>query len=153
MEHYTRSNAFHLFQKEDGTKFQTVIPDYYDSGKQIVADAKYIPLQRWDYLSAERAAPIYYKTIMYMYRFNANNGFLFHPCRKKELENLGEEYHQTGENCIHCTYRIDGRENSYLHKVGMVVPEIQNNFAEFSNQMETVERDYVAEIGNLMEHY
>lgn len=150
LAHYTRSNAFHLFQKEDGSKFQTVIPDYYDSERQIVADAKYIPLQRWDHLSAERAAPIYYKTIMYMYRFNANKGFLFHPCQKVELESLSSEYHQEGENCIHCTYKIDGRENSYLYKVGMVVPEIQDNLAGFLERMKTVEKAYVDVIETIL---
>ena len=89
MKHYNRKNShYHLLEK-DGAGFQKIIPDYLDVDNKIVADAKYIPLIN-DELSAEKAAPVYYKTIMYMYRFDAKKGFLFHPVAKKKDYETGE---------------------------------------------------------------
>ena len=92
-KHYTRKNSdFKLFERKgDGKKFQPIIPDYLDDSNPnnvSVADAKYIPLLK-DELTAEKAAPIYYKTIMYMYRFDAKKGFLFHPVSKKKNVETG----------------------------------------------------------------
>lgn len=152
LAHYTRNNAFRLFEKEDGSKFQTVIPDYYDPEKHIVADAKYIPLQRWDHLSADRAAPIYYKTIMYMYRFQAKEGFLFHPCRQNELTELSEEYRLEDDVCIHCTYSIEERSDCHLHKVGMVIPRSTQKMKlqEFSMDMQKAEEQFVKTVESLL---
>ena len=117
IKHYTRKNShFHLFKDEEGS-FQKIIPDYYD-GDKIVADAKYIPLNRSRDLDADRAAPIYYKTIMYMYRFNTSKGFLFHPVRHDETQE---------KNVVSETYQIDGRDDCSLTKVGLVVADIKDD--------------------------
>ena len=127
LQHYTRKNSpYHLFEDKIG-RFQKIIPDYYDKEKNLVADAKYIPLHRCRNLSADRAAPIYYKTIMYMYRFNAQKGFLFHPCTKSDVEEMEmanedviEKY--SDGNIVVTTYNIEGRKDSLLRKVGLVIP-------------------------------
>ena len=117
IKHYTRKNShYHLF-KDEGGSFQKIIPDYYD-GDSIVADAKYIPLNRSRDLDADRAAPIYYKTIMYMYRFNTSKGFLFHPVRHDETQE---------KNVVSETYQIDGRDDCSLTKVGLVVADIKDD--------------------------
>lgn len=116
IKHYTRKNShYHLF-KDEGGSFQKIIPDYYDGGS-IVADAKYIPLNRSRDLDADRAAPIYYKTIMYMYRFKTSKGFLFHPIRHDETE---KEY------VVSEKYQIDGRDDCSLTKVGLVVADTKD---------------------------
>jgi 5-methylcytosine-specific restriction endonuclease McrBC regulatory subunit McrC len=138
IKHYTRKNShYHLFRDKDGA-FQKIIPDYYD-GDRIVADAKYIPLNRSRDLDADRAAPIYYKTIMYMYRFNTEKGFLFHPVAQGEA---------VGQQVLIDTYDIEGREGCKLHKVGMVVPEISDDdYVIFKNEkMKEEENEFVKSI-------
>ena len=138
IKHYTRKNShYHLFRDKDEA-FQKIIPDYYD-GDRIVADAKYIPLNRSRDLDADRAAPIYYKTIMYMYRFNTEKGFLFHPVAQGEA---------VGQQVLIDTYDIEGREGCKLHKVGMVVPEISDDdYVIFKNEkMKEEENEFVKSI-------
>ena len=129
LKHYIRKGRdYHLFIKGDKA-FQQIIPDYYDEDNHIVADAKYIPLHRYDRLDADRASAVYYKTIMYMYRFNTEKGFLFHPVAQDEAEDA---------NVLLDTYDIEGREGCKLHKVGLVVPEISSddNYMKFKKLMQ-----------------
>ena len=129
LAHYTRSSRFHLLQTINGKHFQQVIPDYYDEERRLVADAKYIPLHRYDDLDAERAAAVYYKTIMYMYRFDTKVGFLFHPCSHEDAEkakNNAEPSHlEIKEKTISCYYQIEGRKDCHLHEVGMIIPQLE----------------------------
>lgn len=129
MKHYTRKHRdFHLFEPQEGKPFQQIIPDYYDEEKKIVADAKYVPLNRYDRLDAERAAPIYYKTVMYMYRFNTQKGFLFHPVSYEEAKDKSVEYSD---------YNIEGREGCHLYEMGLVVPDnTVANYAQFKEKMQ-----------------
>ena len=126
IKHYTRKNShYHLF-KDDGGSFQKIIPDYYDGGS-IVADAKYIPLNRSRELDAGRAAPIYYKTIMYMFRFETSKGFLFHPVsKKKEDEETDEIVAEDVEQFVCSDYMIEGNSDRHLYKVGLVVSDDTN---------------------------
>lgn len=136
LKHYTRKNPFDLFTGG----FQKIIPDYLDESNHIVADAKYIPLHRSDHLDADRASAVYYKTIMYMYRFESDKGFLLHPCSQSDLEQIHDK--QT----VSCDYQIEGEHNGHLYEVGMVIPAI-NDYSEFKKQMdETFEPAFVKEI-------
>ena len=149
LAHYTRSSRFHLLQTINGKHFQQVIPDYYDEERKLVADAKYIPLHRYDHLDAERAAAVYYKTIMYMYRFNTEVGFLFHPCSQEDAYNVktNEELsHLKVENdTITTSYQIEDREGCWLHEVGMIIPQLKNDesFSKFKGDMTNVEASFV----------
>lgn len=126
-KHYRRKDGFPLLRREDnGRQFQTVIPDYLDDSDPnniFVADAKYIPLDRFDNLSADRAAAIYYKTIMYMYRFNSRKGFLFHP--------LPTDNH----NPDITEYLIIDTSGS-LYEVGLQIPLVQkDDYSDFKRTM------------------
>ena len=136
LKHYTQKNSkFKLFEREeDGKRFQPIIPDYYDADKNIVADAKYIPLHRTDHLDADRASAVYYKTIMYMYRFNSSKGFLFHPVPEKDLANYPKD----------CHYSIIDT-NGTFHKIGLVAPTIgeKDDYAKFKKQMHGNENEFV----------
>ena len=124
LKHYTSRNSnFRLFIK-DGKPFQKIIPDYYD-GDKVVADAKYMPLHLYDHLDAERATGVYYKTIMYMYRFDAKKGFLFYPYNKKE----------DNENNIYSEYQIEGRKDCYLYEVGLEIDKEAKNYMDFRQNM------------------
>lgn len=141
MKHYTRkSSPYHLLEK-DGRGIQKIIPDYLDVDNKIVADAKYIPLIK-DELSAEKAAPVYYKTIMYMYRFDAKKGFLFHPVAKKKDDETGEIVAEGNEQVIENDYTIEGREDCHLYKVGLVVEE-NGDWASYRKTMKDREEDFL----------
>lgn len=127
LNHYTRSNSsFHLLSN-NGATFQKIIPDYYDEEKRIVADAKYTDLSEIDNLSAERAAAIYYKTIMYMYRFNSKIGLLIHPI----ITNEDKSVEATKYEII----STDGK----LCKVGIKIPSQCEKFSDFSQKMKEIE--------------
>lgn len=133
-KHYTRKNShYHLFRDKDGA-FQKIIPDYYD-GDKIVADAKYIPLNRSRDLDADRAAPIYYKTIMYMYRFNTKKGYLFHPIHQNEVNE---------ENAVSETYIIEDRPDCSLTKIGLVVDGNAETYLEFRDNMKEKEAEFIS---------
>lgn len=142
--HHTSDNAFHLFEK-GGETFQKVIPDYLDAENMLVADAKYIPLHRFDRLDAERAAAVYYKTIMYMYRFNAKKGFLLHPCNQEDINYIKEDQEKPlpftiNEDLISSDYKIVDREG-YLYELGMIIPNT-DNYETFCDKMRNIETQY-----------
>lgn len=126
LKHYTRNSDYHLLvNSKTGDAFQKIIPDYLDEDKKLVADAKYMPLIK-DELSADKAAPVYYKTIMYMYRFNARQGFLFHPVSRKkvnEIKDTIEIVASENELITFSKYYIEDRADCQLYKLGLVVNE------------------------------
>lgn len=134
--HFTnRKRDFYLFEREDkGEKhrFQQIIPDYLDKGNRIVADAKYIPLHFSDHLDADRASAVYYKTIMYMYRFEAEKGFLIHPVQQDEANSQ--------QGYIEDEYKIIDTKG-VLKKIGMVVPGGKDYF-EFKQNIQKLENKF-----------
>lgn len=138
LKHYTRNNSnFHLF--EDGKPFQKIIPDYYDEANGVVADAKYMPLHLYDHLDAERATGVYYKTIMYMYRFNTKKGFLFYPYNKIE----------DNDNNIYSEYQIENRIDCHLFEVGLEIEEIKGttvDYTVFRDNMAKREKEFVNKV-------
>lgn len=141
LKHYTSRNSdFRLFIK-DGKPFQRIIPDYYDEANGVVADAKYMPLHLYDHLDADRATGVYYKTIMYMYRFNTQTGFLFYPYNTKE----------DNENNSYSEYQIEGRTNCHLYEVGLEIEEIKDTAADytaFREKMVEKEKVFVKKVIN-----
>ena len=143
--HHTDKNAFPLFENvENGKLFQKVIPDYLHANG-FVADAKYIPLHRFDHLDAERASAVYYKTIMYMYRFATSKGFLFHPCHANDIQ----EGEKNENNVIRADYMIANDKNCCLYKLGMVIPSA-NDFSDFVQDIVKSEGNYVGEISKIL---
>ena len=143
--HHTDRNAFPLFENvENGKLFQKVIPDYLHANG-FVADAKYIPLHRFEHLDAERASAVYYKTIMYMYRFATSKGFLFHPCHANDIQ----EGEKNENNVIRADYMIANDKNCCLYKLGMVIPSA-NDFSDFVQDIVKAEGNYVGEISKIL---
>lgn len=150
--HYTRKNSGYKLFEEADKRFQKIIPDYLspgnDDGKNDwVADAKYIPLDEGQnrQLSADRAAAIYYKTIMYMYRFNTDIGFLLHPVKPQEGA--------TSDVITSLPYHIPGGRGGKLHKVGIVIPKSEESeeydYPAFKKDMQERELGFEAEISRL----
>ena len=136
-KHYTDNGSFKLFEKENDKRFQSVIPDYLcecENGYNIVADAKYIPLHKYDHLNADRASAVYYKTIMYMYRFHTNLGLLLHPCNKKDVEEIIDS--NIENDIITCDYKIANDKDCHIYEIGFIVPECNDSFKEKIGKME-----------------
>lgn len=147
--HHTNKTAFKLFTRiedcyEEGKNFQNIIPDYvWEQGdKKIIADAKYIPLHRFHKTDAERASAIYYKTIMYMYRFATNIGFLFHPCSFEEAK----DYDVTFQD-----YEIANGKNCHLYKVGLVIPDSNKEYKDFKNEIKDREEVFKKKVLSIIQ--
>ena len=102
-QHYTdRNSNFKLFKNENGEAqkwVKTIIPDFLSPAKSdgnnennyaAVADAKYMRLEDRLNLKGEQAYSVYYKTLMYMLRFNARKGFIFYPMEAEEADTANE---------------------------------------------------------------
>lgn len=73
-----------LFADEKGNRFQRIIPDYV--GKNylpVIADAKYMDLYGSRDLQDEQRNSVYYKTVMYMLRYQSKLGMIFYPSKSK----------------------------------------------------------------------
>ena len=114
-----RGKRFYLFKDPNS---QQIIPDYIANDKSVVADAKYIPLNKHNgyYEDSQRATAIYYKTITYMFRFNTKVGYLFYP-------------HPNTSNKIELL--IDGDSDGKLIKYGIGIPSGFKRFNEFVDEM------------------
>lgn len=128
--------SFTHYYKSKGRKWklfdtgQQIIPDYISKDFPVVADAKYIPLDKKNsYRNEENATAIYYKTITYMYRWNAKIGLLLHPISDSDLVKISE----------HKILDTDGR----VVKMGFPIPKSATSFAEFSEWMRVNEMSYL----------
>ncbi len=131
--HYKKNEGkrFYLFEN-----FQQIIPDFLSLDKSIVADAKYIPLNKERNYGEEKATAIYYKTITYMYRFCSNKAYLFYPHPDEKVQPV--------------TYKIkteqDGINGGVIIKQGLRIPSGCNSFIEFSNKMKQSEEMFLSQI-------
>lgn len=70
----------YLFADEKGKPFQRIIPDYVGKNSlPVIADAKYMDLHGRRDLQDEQRNSVYYKTVMYMLRYQAKLGMIFYP--------------------------------------------------------------------------
>lgn len=127
--HYLKDSGsrFHLFKP----RRQQIIPDFLSCDKTIVADAKYIPLDKEEsyHENSEKATAIFYKTITYMYRFASRKAFLFYP--------------QSDKHINYVPYVIDGNIGGEIVKLGMRIPSSCVSFSEFSKLMKESEEDFL----------
>ena len=128
--HYLKGKgkSFHLFED-----CQQIIPDFLSLDKKIVADAKYIPLDKADEYGEDKATSIYYKTITYMYRFCSNTGLLLYPHphedpKVKVLKIKTEEKDINGGRIV---------------KVALRIPSNCQDFDSFCSYMKHSELDFM----------
>ena len=147
-KHYTESNSkFHLFGNETSGDFQKIIPDYLshegndEDGYDAVADAKYMRLEDKEHLQGEQAYSVYYKTIMYMYRFNSKIGYIFHP--------VSQNY----DGALEVELPIKGGMDGKIIKIGLKIPTIadKKDFSEFRNEMEQSEKEFKTSVSESLE--
>ena len=131
MTHYTQNGPkrFYLFKNHS----RQIVPDFLNESKKIVADAKYIPLDSKNITEgSESEVAIYYKTLVYMYRFNCPIGFLLYPASKIQKEEL----------------YVEGKTNEILYKIGMEIPPKVNNWNDFIEVMGNSEEEFLSEINS-----
>ena len=131
--HYMKDKGkrFYLFEN-----FQQIIPDYLSIDKKIVADAKYIPLNRESWYGEEKATSIYYKTITYMYRFCSNKGYLFYPYPDEEVKPVQLKIKTE-------TYGVNG---GTITKLGLRIPSNCDSFASFTSLMYKYEQEFINQL-------
>lgn len=112
----------------EGRGFQRIVPDYISLVKEnVVADAKYIPLDGIGGMGAVQAASVYYKTIMYMYRFNSRKGFIFYPSSNGNLQR---------------DFQIVGTER-HIYMQGLKIAHT-NSFKQFCDEMKKNEEEFMS---------
>lgn len=131
--HYMKDKGkrFYLFEN-----FQQIIPDYLSIDKKVVADAKYIPLNRESWYGEEKATSIYYKTITYMYRFCSNKGFLFYPYPDEEVKPVP----------LKIKTEVDGVNGGTITKLGLRIPSNCDSFASFTSLMYKYEQEFINQL-------
>ena len=140
-DHFTQKDSFDLFKSPEEKYFQKIIPDYLskrwtDGDKacaDAVADAKYMRLEDRLKLQGEQAYSVYYKTIMYMHRFNSKKGFIFYPMEV----NTEESGHDIKVLSIAGT---DSR--IYMCGFRTSAPKSDEKFERFREKMEQSEKAY-----------
>ena len=127
--------SFNHYYKGKGKRWklfdtgQQIIPDYLSKDFSVVADAKYILLDKQkSYKNEESATAIYYKTITYMYRWNAKIGLLLHPVSDSDSVKISRHQIIDTEGCV--------------IKVGFPIPKHATTFGEFSETMRIKEVEY-----------
>lgn len=138
-EHFERKNSdFHLLTDSEGHKSIKIVPDYLSLDRKFVADAKYIHLDTYMQDDTSRNMEIYYKTVMYMKRFNSNVGFLFYP---KDNDSTSDK-----------AFQIDdfGNESdkSFLIQVSLDVPQITDkmSYKDFKEEIQKSEERFRGKI-------
>jgi 5-methylcytosine-specific restriction endonuclease McrBC regulatory subunit McrC len=124
-----RGPRFNLFEN-----FQQIIPDYISISDKVIADAKYIPLNRESRYFEEKATSIYYKTITYMYRFCSHKAYLFYPISEAETCKL---------NLLKIKTDSEGVNGGTIIKHGLRIPQDASSFADFVVKMELNERVFL----------
>ena len=129
-----RGKRFYLFEN-----FQQIIPDYLSIDNKIVADAKYIPLNRESWYGEEKATSIYYKTITYMYRFCSNQGFLFYPYPDEDVK----------PTPLKIKTEIAGVNGGTITKLGLRIPSNCDGYPSFCASMGKYEQDFIKQCDSL----
>ena len=115
---------------------QPIVPDFLNIEKKLVGDAKYIPLDSKHISSeSESALAIYYKTVMYMYRFNCPTGYLFYPYSNGSDQKIDE-------------LTINNEQKDRLFKIGMPIPQDYIGWDDFKERMNQYEKYLLKEIYN-----
>lgn len=128
--HYLKNKGkrFYLFENS-----QQIVPDYLSIDKKIVADAKYIPLDKENNYGEEKAIAIYYKTITYMYRFCTDKGLLLYPYPDEEVK-IKRLKINTEKN---------GMNGGSITKIGLRIPTHCKSYVEFCSYMSKYEQDFL----------
>lgn len=128
--HYLKDSGkrFYLFEN-----FQQIIPDYLSLDKNIVADAKYIPLNTEKSYGEEKTTAIYYKTITYMYRFCTNKGYLFYPHPDEDVTSV----------LLKIKTEVVGVNGGTITKLGLRIPSGCDTFSKFSKLIKKYENEFI----------
>jgi 5-methylcytosine-specific restriction endonuclease McrBC regulatory subunit McrC len=117
---------------------QQIIPDYISKDMSIVADAKYIPLNKQAEYGEEKATAVYYKTITYMYRFCTDIAYLLYPIPSNNQD--------PKEKNLYITSEREGVNGGRIIKEGLRIPQECNSFDEFTNAMQQSEDQFIKSI-------
>lgn len=118
-----------------------IYPDFIgkDAENRIIADAKYKPIRN---ISGDD----YLQILAYMLRFDAKAGYFFYP-KTSELEdakmwlNNGSTYEKN----------VKRRDNIFVIKHGLLIPNTASNYDDFKSKMEQCESVFIHSVVKYME--
>lgn len=123
----------YLFVDEQGHGFQRIIPDYIGKNSiPVIADAKYMNLYGRRDLQDEQRNSVYYKTVMYMLRYQSKLGMIFYPS-KSEGDNAEDKSQATTE-AIKTQENAKGSKNPTNNESSNSI-DINNNNINNSNEI------------------
>jgi 5-methylcytosine-specific restriction endonuclease McrBC regulatory subunit McrC len=123
-ENKSGKGGLKLFANE--SKNRKIYPDFYHKQKSLVLDAKYKFLNEND-LSKDDL----YQMFTYMYRLKFETGMLLYPVQNNENKYRCEEFHMHPESY--------GGKDAKIVKYGFPIPQENNNYNVFSDQMKKSE--------------
>lgn len=134
--HYLKDTGKKFFLFKSKGNGQQIIPDYLSLDRKIVADAKYIPLNKKKGFeeNSENATAIYYKTITYMYRFCSKEGYLLYPHPNEDVSPIIEKKEIETE--------IEGVNGGTLTKLGLRIPSGCSDFADYAKRIKEEETKF-----------
>lgn len=131
----SRKGAQWLFAGGSGL----IYPDFLgkNNNDRIVADAKYKPF-------TNIANDDYLQVLAYMYRFDAKKAYYFYP----EVNSVADKvlYLNSGSSYEN---NVRAREDIYLIKHGLYIPNNSTSYEEFISKMKDSEADFMNELSQL----
>ena len=131
----SRKGAQWLFAGGSGL----IYPDFLgkSNNDRIVADAKYKPFNNI-------ANDDYLQVLAYMYRFDAKKAYYFYP----EVNSVADKvlYLNSGSSYEN---NVRAREDIYLIKHGLYIPNNSTSYEEFISKMKDSEADFMNELSQL----
>lgn len=131
------SDAQWLFSGE--RKIGLIYPDFIgkDSNDRTIADAKYKPFDNI-------AGQDYLQLLAYMLRFESKRGLYFYPESDGKADvrlwiNKGSTYEKN----------VTRREDTFIIKHGLKIPDNAKNYNEFSLKMKAAESEFILMLSNL----
>ena len=114
-----------LFVDEQGYSFQRIIPDYIGKNSiPVIADAKYMNLYGKRDLQDEQRNSVYYKTVMYMLRYQSKLGMIFYPSKSEDVNAKDESKAKTQD--IKTKENVKGSKNPTNNESSNSI-DIKNN--------------------------
>lgn len=114
-----------LFVDEQGGGIQRIIPDYIGKNSiPVIADAKYMNLYGKRDLQDEQRNSVYYKTVMYMLRYQSKLGMIFYPSKSEDVNAKDESKAKTQD--IKTKENVKGSKNPTNNESSNSI-DIKNN--------------------------
>lgn len=141
----------YLLIDDKNQRYGTIYPDFISRGNKVkqpvIADTKYKPIGnigRQDYM----------QVLTYMFRFNAKTGMYIYPYSQetsnKTEDNKDKVLRLAKGNSYEVSNKQTVQDGITLIKLGLLIPQTENSYQEFSQQMKEQEELLLKDIKSSM---